>query len=127
MTTERFADRIVRHLAREGYQPQKIRKLARALRIADEEYGDFRGAVKALMKTGRVVMGSASALTLPDPARRVVGRFRSNPRGFGFVIPDTPNSHDDLFVPPGRAGDAVTGDTVAAEVLKRGERDGRLI
>lgn len=127
MTTERFADRIVRHLAREGYQPQKIRKLAQALRIADEEYGDFRGAVKALMKTGRVVMGSASALTLPDPARRVVGRFRSNPRGFGFVIPDTPNSHGDLFVPPGKAGDAVTGDTVAAEVLKRGERDGRLI
>ena len=127
MTTERFADRIVRQLARRDYQPQKIRKLAQALRIADEEYGDFRGAVKALMKTGRIVMGSASALTLPDPARRMVGRFRSNPRGFGFVIPDTPNSHGDLFVPPGKAGGALTGDTVAAEVLKRGERDGRLI
>ncbi|HUU97082.1 MAG TPA: RNB domain-containing ribonuclease, partial [Phycisphaerae bacterium] len=127
MPTERFADRIVRHLARQGYQPQKIRRLARAMGIADEEYGDFRGAVKALMKTGRIVMGSASALTLPDPARRVVGRFRSNPRGFGFVIPDTPNSHGDLFVPPGHSGDAVTGDTVAAEVLKRGKRDGRLM
>ncbi|MFH1745573.1 MAG: ribonuclease R [Planctomycetota bacterium] len=127
MTTERFAHRIVRHLARQGYQPQKIRKLARAMGIADEEYGDFRGAVKALMKTGRIVMGSASALTLPDPSRRVVGRFRSNPRGFGFVIPDIPNSHGDLFVPPGHSGDAVTGDTVAVEVLKRGKRDGRLM
>ncbi len=127
MTTERFADRIIRHLARQGYQPQKVRRLARAMGIAEEEYGDFRGAVKALMKTGRIVMGSASALTLPDPARRVVGRFRSNPRGFGFVIPDTPNSHGDLFVPPGHSGDAVTGDTVAAEVLKRGKRDGRLM
>ncbi len=127
MTTERFADRIVRHLARQGYQPQKIRKLARAMSIADEEYGDFRGAVKALMKTGRIVMGSASALTLPDPARRVVGRFRSNPRGFGFVIPDTPNSHGDLFVPPGHSSGAVTGDTVAAEVSKRGKRDGRMM
>ena len=106
MTTERFADRIVRHLARQGYQPQKIRKLARAMGIADEEYGNFRDAVKALMATGRIVMGSASALTLPDPARRVVGRFRSNPRGFGFVIPDTPNSHGDLFIPPGYTGDA---------------------
>lgn len=127
MTTERFADRIVRHLARQGYQPQKIRKLARAMSIADEEYGDFRGAIKALMKTGRIVMGSASALTLPDPARRVVGRFRSNPRGFGFVIPDTPNSHGDLFVPPGHSSGAVTGDTVAAEVSKRGKRDGRMM
>ena len=127
MTTERFADRIVRHLARQGYQPQKIRKAARAMGIADEEYGDFREAVKALMRTGRIVMGSASALTLPDPAHRVVGRFRSNPRGFGFVIPDTPNSHGDLFIPPGHSGDAVTGDTVAAEVLKSGRRDGRLM
>jgi ribonuclease R len=127
MTTERFADRIIRHLARQGYQPQKIRRLARAMRIADEEYGDFREAVKALMKTGRIVMGSASALTLPDPARRVVGRFRSNPRGFGFVIPDSANSHGDLFVPPGQASDAVTGDLVAAQVLKRGKRDGRMM
>jgi ribonuclease R len=127
MTTERFADRIVRHLARQGYQPQKIRRLARAMGIADEEYGDFRGAVKALMKTGRIVMGSASALTLPDPARRVVGRFRSNPRGFGFVIPNSPNSHGDLFVPPGQASDAVTGDLVAARVLRRGKRDGRMM
>ena len=127
MPTERFADRIVRHLARQGYEPQKIRRLALAMGIADDEYGDFHGAVKALMKTGRIVMGSASALTLPDPARRVVGRFRSNPRGFGFVIPDTPNSHGDLFVPPGHSGDAITGDTVSAEVLKRGKRDGRLM
>ena len=36
MTTERFADRIVRQLARQDYQPQKIRKLAQALRTADE-------------------------------------------------------------------------------------------
>ena len=57
MMTERFADRIVRHLARQGYRPQKTRKLAQAMGIADEEYGDFRGAVKALMKTGRIVMG----------------------------------------------------------------------
>ena len=127
MPTERFANRIIRHLARQGYQPQKVRRLARAMGIADEEYGDFRGAVKALMKTGRIVMGAASALTLPDPARQVVGRFRSNPRGFGFVIPDTPNSHGDLFVPPGHSGGAVTGDTVAAEVRKRGKRDGRLM
>ena len=71
MTTERFTDRIIRHLAHQDYQPQKIRKLARAMRIADEEYGKLGEAVKALMKTGRIVMGSASALTLPDPTRRV--------------------------------------------------------
>ncbi len=127
MTPERFKDRIVRHLAKQGYQPQKEPGLARELGIADEEHGDFREAVKALMKTGRIVMGSASALTLPDPARRIVGQFRANPRGFGFLIPDTPNTHGDLFVPPGQTGGALTGDTVAARVLKRGKRDGRMM
>jgi len=127
MANERFADRIVRHLAGEGYRPAKIHRLARQMGIAEEEYGDFREAVKALMKTGRVVMGSASAVTLPDPARQVVGRFRSNPRGFGFVVPDTPNAHGDLFVPPEHTLGALTGDTVSARVLKRGKRAGRMI
>jgi ribonuclease R len=127
MAKTRFTDQILRHLAREGYRPQKMRKLAREMGIADAEYGDFREAVKALMKAGRVVMGSASALTLPDPAGRIVGRFRANPRGFGFVIPELANSHGDLFVPPGSTRGAMTGDTVAAQVRKRGRRDGRLM
>ncbi len=127
MAKTRFTDQILRHLAREGYRPQKMRRIAREMGIADAEYGDFREAVKALMKAGRVVMGSASALTLPDPAGRIVGRFRANPRGFGFVIPELPNSHGDLFVPPGSSRGAMTGDTVAAQVRKRGRRDGRLM
>ena len=127
MAPKRFTDQIVRHLARQSYRPQKMRRLAREMGIADAEYGDFREAVKALMKAGRIVMGSASALTLPDPAGRIVGRFRSNPRGFGFVIPEVPNSHGDLFIPPGSTGGAVTGDTVAAQVRKRGRRDGRMM
>ena len=125
--TERFADRIVKHMTRQGYQPQKARKLAVAMGVADEEYGDFREAVKALTTNGRIVMGAASALMLPDPARRVVGQFRSNPRGFGFIIPDTPNSHGDLFVPPPDTGGALTGDTVAARVIKRGKRGGKMM
>ena len=127
MAPERFADRILKHVARQGYRPQKVRQLARAMGIADDEYGDFRKAVKALMKTGRVVMGSASALTLPQPGRTIVGRFRANPRGFGFVIPDEPNAHGDLYVPDGQTAGAVTGDTVVARVHKRGKRGGKMI
>ena len=127
MGTERFTERIVKHLSRAGYRPQKVRRLARAMGIADAEYGDFRKAVKALMKSGRIVIGSSSAVTLPQPGRRLVGRFRSNPRGFGFVIPDTPDAHGDLYVPAGHTAGAVTGDTVAARVVKRGKRDGKMI
>ncbi|MCH7604266.1 MAG: hypothetical protein IIB54_16040, partial [Planctomycetes bacterium] len=99
MTPERFKDRIVRHLAKQAYRPRKTQGLARDMGVAEEEYGDFREAVKSLMNSGRIVMGSASALTLPSPPGRVVGQFRCHPRGCGFVIPDPHNSHRDLFVP----------------------------
>ena len=127
MAPERFSDRIIKHIAGQGYRPGKVHQLARAMGIAEDEYGDFRKAVKALMRTGRIVLGSASALTLPQPGRTVVGRFRANPRGFGFVIPDEPNAHGDLFVPQGHSAGAVTGDTVVARVLKRGKRGGKMI
>jgi ribonuclease R len=95
--------------------------------LAEQEMGDFHAACKALMKTGRVVLGTRNALTLPPPSGRVVGTFRANPRGFGFVVPDEPNTHGDLFIPPGATGGAVTGDTVSARVLKRGKRRGEMI
>ncbi|MCP4251437.1 MAG: ribonuclease R [bacterium] len=124
---QRFYDRIIQHLARQGKPPAKIRQLAQAMGIAQGEYGDFRKAVKSLAKTGRIVLGSTSALTLPQPGRTMVGRFRANPKGFGFIIPDQPNAHGDLFIPPGQAGGAVTGDTVVARVYKEGHRDGKMI
>ncbi|MCH7813485.1 MAG: ribonuclease R [Planctomycetes bacterium] len=124
---QRFYDRITKHIARQGKQPAKIRQLAQAMGIAQGEYGDFRKAVKSLAKTGRIVLGSANALTLPQPGRTMVGRYRANPKGFGFVIPDQPNAHGDLYVPRGQAGGAVTGDTVVARVFKEGHRGGKMI
>ncbi len=98
------------------------------MKIAEDELGDFHAACKALMKTGRVVLGSKSGLTLPEPAGKIVGVFRANPRGFGFVIPDTPNAHGDLYVPAGKSGGAVTGDTVSASVRRRrGGRGDRMV
>lgn len=44
------------------------------------------------------------------------GTYSGHFRGFGFFVPD--RGGDDLFVPPGREGDAIDGDTV--EVLPAG-------
>jgi ribonuclease R len=102
-----------------------MRQLARRMGVSEEEYGTFRDAVKQLADAGRVVMGAKSALTLPQIAGRVVGFYRANPRGFGFIVPETPNAHGDLFIPPGANGGALTGDLVAAKVSSRGKREGK--
>ncbi len=120
-------DRILRHLSQSGYRPQKTRALARSMGIADQEYNDFRSAVKELMAAGRIVLGSKNALMLAEPTGAVVGTYRANPRGFGFVVPQSPTAHGDLYIPEGESLDAITGDTVRARVLKRGKRRGEMI
>ncbi len=124
---EQFIDAILKYLADRDYTPLKPRQLARVMGVTEDDYGSFRQAIKQLRDTGRVMLGAKDALMLPEMPSRIVGFFRLNPRGFGFVIPDTPNSHGDLFIPPDATGGAMTGDQVVARVVSRGKRDGREI
>jgi ribonuclease R len=127
MTSQAFAERILKFVQAKGYKPQAVEELARAMRIGEAEWGDFHDACKALMKSGRIVIGTRNAVMLPQPPGRIIGTFRANPRGFGFIIPDTPNAHGDLYVPAGKTGGALTGDTVSARVKKRGKRGGKMV
>jgi ribonuclease R len=122
---QRYIEAIIKHLASRGYSPLKPRQLARQLGVSDEDYGTFRQAVRQLQDSGRVMLGAKNALTLPQMTRQVIGVYRANPRGFGFVVPQTPNAHGDLFIPPGQGAGAINGDLVNAEVVSKGRRDGR--
>lgn len=125
--SEPFSERILRFIAEPGYRPVKLRRLARLMGIAEEEYGGFRDAADALRRVGRILLGGGNAITLPQSAKRFIGVYRSNPRGFGFVVPENPDAHADLFIPPGQAGDAATGDTVECAIERRGGRDGKML
>jgi ribonuclease R len=127
MSREAFSDRVLRFVAAKGYRPHKLDDLAHALGVAEAELGDFHAACKALMRAGRVVLGAGSVLTLPEPTGRITGVFRGNARGFGFVIPDSRNSHGDLYIPQEGIGGAISGDTVVARVSKRGKRQGKML
>jgi len=127
MPAEQYAERILRFVQARGYRPSQLRDLALAMGIAEDEMGDFHAACKALIRSGRVVLGGRHDVTLPPPSGRIVGTYRANPRGFGFVVPEAANAHGDLYIPAGKCGDAITGDTVAARLLKKGKRDGKMI
>ncbi|MCY2928572.1 MAG: ribonuclease R [Planctomycetota bacterium] len=122
---ERYVQIILKYLAEQEGKGVKPKHLARQIGVTDEEYGAFRESVKALRDAGRVVMGAGDSMTLPAMSNRVTGTFRANRKGFGFVIPDSPNSHGDLFISPEGVCGAMTGDTVAARVLERGKRQGK--
>jgi ribonuclease R len=122
---KRFSERILEFLRRPEYQPMKAHRLAVAMGIGEAEQGDFHEAVAALRRVGRVVMGTGNAVMLPHPPSQVAGTFRGNPRGFGFVVPDGPTEHGDLYIAAGESLDAITGDKVLCRVLERGRRGGK--
>ncbi len=121
-TTNDLTGRILQHVSRKDYRPQRVRRLAQSIGIDEGEYGEFRTAVKSLMKAGRVMLGGSNCVMLPSAVGVIIGAFRGNQRGFGFVVPANPTDHGDLFIPPGSTGGAITGDTVEARITRRGKR-----
>lgn len=69
-----------------------------------------------------IFIGTDRAVGLPPIAAEIIGSFRANPKGFGFILPETVSREGDLFVPPGQTMEALTGDRVRAQVYKSGKR-----
>ena len=122
-------DRILETLSSEGYEPVHPRQLAKALELLEgEHHGGFREAIRDLMSEGRIAAGAEGAIVLPGSRtadNELVGSYRHNRKGFGFVVPSDPAGHEDLFIPPGENGGAITGDIVKAKIIPSGKRDGR--
>ena len=123
---ETYKNRILKFLSRPGCHPTKLAGISRALGVPEASWSEFHAAFKELRQTGKIVIGSKNLISLGAATGQVVGTFRANPRGFGFVIPQEPTSNGDLFIVPGGTAGAMTGDKVIAKVLKKGGRAGRI-
>jgi ribonuclease R len=128
---EQIQNKILSHIQSDNYRPQKPRRLARELELEGEEtYPTFRDALRTLMHEGRVVLGSSGTIILPGQSSardEFTGVYRHNKRGFGFVVPGDPTSHEDLFIPEGQNNGAITGDVVRCKIMSRGHKDGKTI
>ena len=119
-----FKKQILKLLTHRDYRPIKLAVLAKSLGVSKEDYSEFKAAFEQMRQQGQVVISPKNLVSLPAVSSRVVGIFRANPKGFGFIIPTESSQSGDLFVPPGDAAGAMTGDTVAATVSKKGSRQG---
>ena len=119
---EIFKKRLVKLLKHADYTPQRLAQLAEALGVSPEDFPQFKSTFEEMQQAGHVVIGARNLVSLPAMAGRIIGTFRANPKGFGFVMPLEPNAHGDLFIPPKQTAKAMTGDIVAAKVVKKGKR-----
>ena len=123
---EIFKKQIIKLLKHSDYAPLKLGQLAKALGVSSEDYPQFKEAFDQLRQVGHVVIGARNLVSLPSLSGQIVGTFRANPKGFGFVTPREPNSHGDLFIRPTATADAMTGDIVIAKVKREGKRGGQM-
>ena len=123
---EIFKKRIIDLLKHAGYEPVKLHQLARTLGVSSDDYPEFKSAFDQLRQAGHVVIGAGNLVSLPSLAGRIVGTFRANPKGFGFVTPLEPSTHGDLFIPPKATANAMTGDIVAVKITQKGKRAGQM-
>ncbi|HUU19717.1 MAG TPA: ribonuclease R [Sedimentisphaerales bacterium] len=123
---EIFKERIIKLLKHTDYAPVKLGQLAKALGVSSEAYPQFKEAFDQLRQVGHVVIGARNLVSLPSLSGQIVGTFRANPKGFGFVTPREPNSHGDLFIPPTATAEAMTGDIVIVKVKREGKRGGQM-
>ena len=115
----RFTFRILDHLSHERYKPSMLKAIAHELRVPEEDIAAFETAAAQLASEGKVRIGRDGLVRLPSYPHEVTGKFRLHPRGFGFVIPQQSFEGGDLYVPRGSTRDAVSGDIVRAEVVRR--------
>jgi len=123
---EIFKKQIIKLLKHSDYAPLKLAQLAKTLGVSSEDYPQFKEAFDQLRQVGHVVIGARNLVSLPSLSGQIVGTFRANPKGFGFVMPREPNSHGDLFIRPTATADAMTGDIVIAKVKREGKRGGQM-
>lgn len=123
---EVLKQRIFKVLKHRDYKPLKLAQLSRVLGVEAADYPEFKRAFDELRGAGQVVIGAGNTIILPAMTNQVIGTFRANPKGFGFVIPLEPNMHGDLFIPPDSTAGAMTGDIVSISVSKKGKRQGQM-
>ncbi len=125
---EKIKNQILTQIKSGTYRPQKRRELAKELNLVGESYEMFKEALAELMNEGRAISGAGRLIMVPPSHGRsdeIIGVFRQNKRGFGFVIPSDSASHEDLYIGQGENGGAITGDRVRARIINRGFRDGK--
>ncbi len=120
-----FAARVMKLVSEPDYKPITLKAMSRRFEVEPDDYAEFRGTVKRLVKDGKLEVGKDKTLRQPERAGLIVGVFRRNAKGFGFVRPhSTASRSDQIYVSPDGSGDASSGDEVAVKITKRSRRPG---
>lgn len=120
-----FIDKVLKLVSEPEYRGLTLKAMARRFKIDVDDYAEFRAAVKALVKEGRLDLAKDKTLRKPDTAGLIIGVYKRSAKGFGFVRPhNTKERADQIYIPPNAGRDASSGDEVAVKITKRPKSPG---
>ncbi len=109
------------------YTPMKFKELAMLLQVPREQRDELRQVLEALEAEGKIHLSKRGKYCRGEE-KRLVGVFRANARGFGFV--EIEGETSDIFIGEENTNGAFDGDTVEVAITKesgRRSREGKII
>jgi len=111
--------------------PATPRELLQRLKIPKEQRATLKRLLGLLVADGSLVQTRGTRFGLPERMNLVVGRVTTNPRGFGFVVPDRPveDVSGDIYIAGSNLNQAMHGDRVVARIERMTDRgaEGRIV
>ena len=111
--------------------PATPRELLQKLKLPRQQRPTFKKLLSDLVDSGALVQTRGNRFGLPDRMNLVIGKIVTNPRGFGFVVPDRPleETKGDVFIAGSNLNQAMHGDRVVARIERvNGDRaEGRIV
>ena len=125
-------DQLLKLIREKVDHPATPRELLQRLKIPRDQRSTFKRLLKDLVSAGSLVQTRGNRFGVPDLMNLVVGRITTNPRGFGFVVPDRPVEDiggGDIYVAGSNLNQAMHGDRVVARIERVTERgaEGRIV
>ena len=123
-------DRILSLIRERVHHPAGSRELIQVLKVPRDERAAFTRHLKSLVASGDLIQIRGHRFGLPEKMDLHVGRLQTHPAGYGFVVPEQPLEHGDIYIAGPHLNDATHGDRVVARIerVKEGGRaEGRII
>ena len=109
------------------YVPMKIKEIAMVLQITKEQRKELQEVLDSLVEEGKISLSKRGKYS-KGQAKRIMGTFQANIRGFGFVMVE--GQEEDIFIPAENVNGAFQGDEVECIITgspSGGRQEGKIV
>ncbi|KAB3530180.1 ribonuclease R [Alkaliphilus serpentinus] len=108
-------ERIVEFMRELAYNPMLEEELASVFQLGKRERKSFTALLDEMEQEGLIIKTRKKRYGVPERMGLVVGRLQANQKGFGFIIPDNPDT-EDVFIASNLLNGAMHNDRVIARI-----------